>query len=186
MHWQPAAVCTFLAILVVAPAHASDERESSDRPRRFSVHLGLGSQLNAGGHLQSLSVEYAPWRAVTLLVTVERDHVPSQVRRYADPARRGGTVTSISAEVRYRMPLGERLSPFIMAGRGGGISHPSVNDIFPDRVTNTVELVYAGGGIRVPLRPRLDVLVDARCLILVEGDIPIWRLPIRGGVTWRF
>ena len=57
MPWQPAAVCTILAMLVVAPAHAADEPTSSGQPRPFSVHLGLGSHLKEGGDVNATPIE---------------------------------------------------------------------------------------------------------------------------------
>ena len=87
------------------------------------------------------------------------------------------------------MPLGERLSPFVVAGRGAGISPPNVNHLFPGRVTHVVDVFYAGGGMRVPLGPRFDVFVDARFLILAgrrNVDVLGAMLPIRADVTWRF
>jgi len=186
MGWLPAAVATSLAILVAAPAHASEEQTASNAP--FSVHLGLGSQVNEGGNVQSLSLGYTPGRDVTLLVNVERDHVPSQVRTYpgGGSETRGGTFTSVSGEVRYGVPLGGRVSPFLLAGLGGGISRPNVTGRFPDRVTNAVSLKYAGGGVRVAVRPRLDLFVDGRFMLYAERDGLGALLPVRAGVTWRF
>jgi hypothetical protein len=122
MGWLPAAVATLLAILVAAPAHASEEQTASNAP--FSVHLGLGSQVNEGGNVQSLSLGYTPERDVTVLVNVERDHVPSQVRTYpgGGSETRGGT-----AHVRQRRgPLRgagrRRVSPFFLAGLGAAAS----------------------------------------------------------------
>jgi hypothetical protein len=189
MPWQPAAVCTVLALLVVTPAQAADEGRSA-QPDRFSVDLGVGSHLKDGGNLQSLSFGYTPWRALTLLVNVERDHVPTRRRSYPDgySVTRGGTLTTVSGELRYTVPVGERVLSYGLVGRGAGRSHPNVSDIFPNRVTRTADVLYVGGGVRVPLRPPLAVFVDAKFLIHVdrEGEGLGAMLPIRAGVTWRF
>jgi len=47
-------------------------------------------------------------------------------------------------------------------------------------------LGYAGGGVRVALRPQLDLFVDARFMLVAERDVLGERVPIRAGVTWRF
>jgi hypothetical protein len=154
----------------------------------FSVHLGLGSHVNEGGNVQSLSLGYTEWRDVTLLVNVERDHIPRQVRTYprGGAETRGGTLTSVSGEVRYAVPLGERLSPFFLAGLGVGISRPNVFGTSTDLVTTVARLAYTGGGVRLALRPRLDLFVDGRLMLIAEWDVLGARLPIRAGVTWRF
>jgi hypothetical protein len=186
MRWLSAAVSAFLAVLIAAPAHASDEQPGSHAP--FSVNFGLGSHVNDGGNMQSLSLGYTGWRDVTLLVNVERDHVPTQVRTYpgGSAETRGGTVTSVSGEVQYAVPLAGRVSPFFLAGLGAGISRPNVTGNFADRVTNVARLGYAGGGVRVTLRPQLDLFVDGRFMLFAERDVLGARVPIRAGVTWRF
>jgi hypothetical protein len=189
MRWQRAAVCTVLIWLVVAPAEA-DEGTSSAQAGRFSVDLGLGAHLKDGGNLQSLSFGYTPWRALTVLVNVERNHVPTRGRTYPDgySVTRGGTLTSVSGELRYTVPVGERVSPYALVGRGAGISRPNVDDTFPNQVSNTADVFYVGGGVRVPLRPRLAVFVDTKFVIHIDrhGEGLGAMMPIRAGVNWRF
>jgi hypothetical protein len=188
MPWRFAAVCTFLAMLAATPAHAMGGEQSSEPSLPFSVHLGAGAHLNEGGNLQSLSFGYTPWRGVTFLVNVERDHVPTKVTTYPDgfAASRGGTLTTAGAELRYTAPIGRRVSPYVMTGGAAGVSRPNVNDIFPNRVSNLARMMYAGGGVRIPVRPHLDVFADARFMLWIERDSVGGLLPIRGGVTWRF
>ena len=190
MYWQPAAVGMLLALLVVTPAHAADDEWSSEQPARFGVDLGLGAHLRDGGNVQSLSFGYTPWRVVALVVNVERNYIPTGLRSYPDgySTTRGGTLTFISGELRCTVPLAQRVSPYALVGRGAGISRPNVTDIFPDRVTNTVDVFYVGGGMRVPLGPRLEALVDARFLIRVDrkGEGLGAMMPIRAGVRCRF
>jgi hypothetical protein len=78
------------------------------------------------------------------------------------------------------------VSPFFLAGSGAGISRPNVTGNFADRVTNVARLGYAGGGVRVTLRPQLDLFVDGRFMLFAERDVLGARVPIRAGVTWRF
>ena len=68
------------------------------------MHLGVGSHLSEGGNLQSLSLGYDASGGVTLLVNVERNHVPTRLRSFS--ATRGGTLTSLSGELRYTVPVG--------------------------------------------------------------------------------
>jgi hypothetical protein len=78
------------------------------------------------------------------------------------------------------------VSPYALAGVGRGISRPNVNDLFPDRVTNDVTLLFAGGGVRVPVTEQLSAFADMRFVIQGErGETGVF-LPVRGGLTWRF
>ena len=187
MQWQCVAACTIVALSVAGPATAQD-RESATRLRPFSVQLAAGSHLRDGGNLQALSFGYAPWRSFTLLVQVERAHIPTRRRTHPDgfSATRGGTLTWISGEVRYAMPLAERVSPYVVAGSGAGRARPNVNDVFPDPVTNVAQGFYAGGGLRVPLTSRVEVFGDLRVLLMIERDAAHAMLPVRAGLAWRF
>jgi hypothetical protein len=189
MHSRGLAAWTFLAILAVMPAKASAQGSASEPPRRFSLNLSAGSHLRDGGDSQALSLGYTPWRGLTLMATVERGHMPTQVQRFPHgfSATRNGTVTFISGEVRYAVPLG-KVAPFGLVGRGAGWSRPNVNEIFPNAVTSVADVVYAGGGMYVLLNPALAVSVDARLELMMDRETLGMgaRLPIRAGVTWRF
>jgi hypothetical protein len=62
---------------------------------------------------------------------------------------------------------------------------------FPDggpriavRGQNDLRVLYAGGGVRVPLRQGFSVLGDARAMLALEGNdgiLAIW--PVRAGVA---
>jgi hypothetical protein len=187
MRWQTV-LCVVVAVVGASRAQAADGQAPLQEARPFSLHAGLGSHLNDGGDLQSLSFGYSGLRPVTLLVSVERNHVPARVRTYTGggAATRGGTVTAITGEVRYSPMVNRRLSPYVMAALGGGISRPNVNPTFPDAVSNVATIVHAGGGLRVRLRPRIDLFVDGRVQLITERDVIGGRLPIRGGLTWHF
>jgi hypothetical protein len=81
----------------------------------------------------------------------------------------------------------DRVSPFAIAGAGGGVSRPNVNEQFPDRIRNDLRVVYFGGGVRVPLRRGFGIFGDARAMLALEGNdgiLAVW--PVRAGVAWRF
>jgi len=187
MRWQPALIGVLLTVLGAAPAYALNEDERSTFPRPLSVHVGLGSHLNDGGDVESVSVGYE-WSNVALLVNVERNHVPTRVTTLVrgGSVTRGGTLTSLSGELRYTIPIGQRVSPFVTAGVGGGVSRPNVNDYFPDEISNRATLAYWGGGVRVRLRPSVSLFADTRLMLVLERDSLGGRVPIRGGVTWHF
>ena len=188
MWWRCLAVGSFLVMLVVPRADASQEQSSPDRPRRFSVNFAAGTHLNEGGDLQAVSFGYSPVRAFTLLLNVERNHIPTQVRSYPDGfgATRGGTLTTVSGEGRLTLGPGTRVAPFVFAGGGAGRSQPNVNDMFPDRVTNSARVAYAGGGVLFSLRAGLAVTVDAKVAMMAERDSVGLLVPLRAGVSWRF
>jgi hypothetical protein len=189
MRWQSMAICTALAVLAVAPAHAAEEARPAESGR-FSVDLGMGAHLQNGGTLQSLSFGYAPWRTLSLLVNVERNHVPTRVRTYPDgySVTRGETLTTVAGELRFIVPVRGHLLPYALVGIGAGLSQPNVNANFPHRVTNTTDVFYVGGGVRVPVRRRFAVFVDSKFMMRIdrEGEGLGAMLPIRGGVTWGF
>ena len=186
MHWRLAALFAFLMMLIGAPAHA----QGTGMSRRFSVDLGLGSHVMDGGDVESMSVGFAISRAVTLAATVERSHIPTKLRTYPDgySVTRNGTLASISGEFRLTLPVGDRWTPYGVVGRGVGESVLNVNEFFPNPITRTANLVYAGGGVRYSLSPAVALFADAK-LILVSGreaDDLSARLPVRAGVSFRF
>lgn len=185
MRWRSLTFCTLLALLLAAHADAADE---SEPPRRFSVTFGAGSHLREGGDTEVISFGYTLPEALTVLVSVERNHVPTRVERHANgySASRGGTVTLISGELRYTFAEASKISPFVFAGAGAGRSRPNVNDIFPESVTNLARGAYAGGGVLVSVTPALALSVEAKSQLMVERDSVGLLLPIRAGVTWRF
>ena len=172
------AVC---AMCMVVPGLASAQR--------VGVQAAGGSIVNGGGYVLSAAFGYAPLSWLELLVNVERDHLPFEVERFSDgstAATRGGTLTFVSGEVRVGPTLG-RVSPFALAGVGGGTSRPNVNAMFPGVITNDLQVVYVGGGVRVPLGAGISVIGDARAMLAVEGDDGILGMvPVRAGIAWRF
>lgn len=181
--WRFAVLFVLLATMST-PAFA----QSAGSSRRFSLDLGLGSHLNDGGDVESVSAGWAFSRYATLAATVERSHVPTERRTYpgGQSVTRNGTLTSIGGELRLTIPVADRWIPYGVVGVGVGESVLNVNESFPDAVTRTTGLIYAGGGVRYSLGPAAALFGDAKLVIAREADDLSARLPIRAGVSLRF
>lgn len=171
---------------VIAPAIAAAQGAGT----RVSVQGAFGSQMNGGGNTQSLSAGFSPGERIGFLVSAERIHLPTEVRRYEHGfgATRGGTTTFISGEVHISPFTFNRISPYALVGAGRGVSRPNVNDLFRERVSSNAALLFAGGGVRVPLTERLSAFADMRFVLQLdrtESGVFLF-LPVRGGVAWRF
>lgn len=136
----------------------------------------------------SAAFGFSPISRLDLLVSVEGVHVPFQRDTFSGgvSVTRGGTLTSVSGEVRASVFPPHRVSPYGLAGIGGGLSRPTVNDAFPDPVENGLRVVYFGGGLRVPIGNDLSVFGDARAMLALEGGSVLGVWPVRAGVAWRF
>jgi hypothetical protein len=138
-----------------------------------------------GGNTQSIAVGFAPDERWEFLFAAERTHRPTQITSFA--AERGGTTTFFSGEVRFAPVTFNRVSPYVLASAGRGISRLNVNETFPNRVTNDAWLMlFGGGGIRVEVTERLSLFSDLRFGLQGESDVIVLLLPLRGGVAWRF
>jgi hypothetical protein len=185
-----------LVILVLGLSAAA--ASAQDRPGavpvapkpRFSLEGEAGLQVYYRGSMQSIAFGFAPTRSLTLLVSAERSYVADKIERYEDgySSERGGTEQFVSAELRYAFFPTKRVSPYVLGGTGRGISRPNVNEFFPDKKERGIQVLYYGGGVRIPVRPRLDAFVDARLIMAVEAKSDYFgvRLPVRAGVAWRF
>jgi hypothetical protein len=156
---------------------------------RLSVQAAAGATVIDRGYDLSAAFGFAPLPRVELLVGVERIHLPFRREQFGITVgvTRGGTLTFVSGELRLSWRPPGRVSPFVLAGIGGGTSRPNVNAQFPDPVTNDLRVVYVGGGVLTPLRGGLSVLADARGLLALEGNDGVLAvLPVRAGLAWRF
>jgi hypothetical protein len=156
---------------------------------RFSLQVAAGPLVQSGGHTLSAAFGFSPISRVDFLVNIERAHLPFQRRTFSDgySLTRGGTLTAASGEVRISVLPPHRISPYGLAGIGGGRSRPTVNDAFPDPVENDLRVVYFGGGVRIPIGGGFSAFSDARVMLALEGNdgiLGIW--PVRAGVAWRF
>jgi len=155
----------------------------------FEVHGAAGPTIIDAGHSLAAGAGFSPTSRVTVLVDVERTHLSSRERtdgRGGTAAFRGGTLTMGAAEVRVTLLGRDRFTPYGLAGVGAGVSRPNVNEIFPVPRTNAVRAVFFGGGIHVPLRPRLSIIADARMIVGAEAGELLAIAPLRAGLAWRF
>ncbi len=186
MHWRLAALFAFMVMLIGGPAHA----QGAGMSRRFNVDLGLGSHLKDGGDVESISIGFAVSRIVALAATVERSHIPTNLRTYPDgySVTRNGTLTSMSGEFWLTIPAGDRWTPYGIVGSGVGESVLNVNEFFPSPITRTANLMFAGGGVRYSLGPAAALFGDAKLILVIgrEADDLSARLPVRAGVSFRF
>ena len=165
-----------LVILVLglsaAAASAQDRQGAAPvAPKlRFSLEGAAGPQVSYRGTVQSIAFGFAPTRSLTLLVSAERSYVADKIERYVDgyASERGGTEHFVSAELRYAFLRRKRVSAYVLGGTGRGISRPNVNEFFPDKKERGIQVVYYGGGVRIPVRPRLDAFVDARLMMVLD------------------
>lgn len=159
-------------------------------PARFSLQAAGGTTLRSGGSVVSGAFGFSPVSRLELLVTAERTHLPFETKSFPDGGvsrTRGGTMTFVSGEMRVALMPVDRVSPYALAGIGGGVARPNVNTQFPDAVTNDLRVVYFGGGVRVPLGRNFSLMGDVRAMLALEEPDGIMAvLPVRAGIAWRF
>jgi hypothetical protein len=167
-------------ILTLARAASSQSLE---------VHGSAGPTLVDEGNSFAAGVGFPLHPRLTLLVNVERTHTASRTTndRGVVSNTRGGTLLLGSAELRI-LPFGRsRVGPYGLAGVAAGVSKLNVNAVFPTPVTNTVQTVFMGGGLQVPIGERLTAFADGRFMFGVEGPEGIIAVaPVRAGLSWRF
>lgn len=173
-----------------AAAQDRTEAPSGTPDRRLSLEAAAGPQVAYVGNTVSTAFGFAPTRNLTLLVSVERSYVRDEIEQFDDgyAFERGGTEMFVSGEVRYAFLADKRFSPYVVGGAGRGISRPTVNEFFPDANERNIQVIYHGGGVRMPLGPRIDAFVDARFIMALEAVSDYFgvRIPVRGGIAWRF
>jgi hypothetical protein len=155
-----------------------------------SVQGAVGTHIGDGGDTQSASLGVWFGKRFGVVVNAERSHVPTDVTHFEDgySAARGATTRFVSGEFRYVPVTYKRISPYVIAGVGRGVSRPNVNEFFPDRVTHTVTLVFPGFGSSVRLTEHLSAFADLRVMFqsrVGEPDAGVFG-PVRGGLAWRF
>ena len=128
----------------VAPAVAAGQGTGT----RVSVQGAVGTDVNAGGDSQSVSIGFSPNERLDIVISAERFHWPTEVTRSDTTdvsATHGGTTKFISGGARFLLFTFNRTSPYVLASAGYGSSRPNVNDTFADRVTNDATLLFFGG-----------------------------------------
>jgi hypothetical protein len=172
-----------LAIALVAGAPALA------RAQAFTIQAAAGPTLVDRGYSVAGGAGWAPWSRVTLTLDVERTVLSTRVTsdgRGGGSVFRGGAITLGAAGVRVALFPPHRLTPYVESGFAAGRSTPTVNDRFPDGVTNPVRAFYAGAGVQAPLGPRLAIFADARMQVGADGGETLAVAPLRAGLRWRF
>ena len=176
--------------LALALSAATAAAQSVASEPRFSVEATAGPQVYYTGHALSVAFGFAPSRSLTLLVTAQRSHTEDEVDFFVDGygAERGTTEQFIAGELRYAFFPRKRVAPYLLFGVGAGTSQPNVSELFPDKRERNIGVVFYGGGVRIPVRPWLDALVDLRLIMAAEGRSDYFgvQMPVRAGVAWRF
>ena len=185
------ALMVALVLGLSASAARSQDRQGAGHPEpRWTIEGAAGFQTYYDGSAQSVAFGFAPSRSLTVLVSGERSHVQDRVAlyEYGYSAERGGTEQFVSAGVRYAFFARKRFSPYLVGGIGRGTSRPNVNDTFPDKKVRDIQVLYYGGGVRIPIGQQFDALVDARLMMAVEAKSDYFgvRMPVRAGIAWRF
>jgi hypothetical protein len=168
-------------LVFLVPADASAQS--------FTVHAAAGPTVVDRGYSIAAGAGFLANPRVTLQFGLERSHLATRTRgdgRGGGSVFRGGTLTYGSAELALSLFGRDRVTPYGLAGFAAGISHPTVNASFPDRVTNEVRAVFFGGGMHVPIGDGLSVFADGRLVIGGEAGETLALVPVRAGVGWRF
>jgi hypothetical protein len=172
----------FIVLLLATPTMA--------RAQGLSVQAAAGPTLGDTGYSLVAGLAFSPTSRITIMGNIERSHLPSQLIEHPGSVSyfRGGTFTLGSAELQVSLFPRGRVSPYGLVGFGAGRSRPNVTDIFPRPVENTVVAPFAGGGLRVPLGPRLALFTDLRLALIVgtESDDLYALTPLRAGFSWQF
>jgi hypothetical protein len=178
------ALCVVFLVSVLVPAAGSAQSFSPS----VSIQAAAGPTLVDTGHNVSAAVGFSPTSRVTLLLDVQRTHLSSRTSRNERgfSTFRGGTMAAVSGEVRVAPWPALRVTPYVLAGAGAGVSRPTVSERFPDGVTNDARFVFFGGGVHVPVRERLSLFGDARMLVGNEAGELLAMAPVRVGIAWRF
>lgn len=170
-----------LWLFLVAPAlsHAqSVEVFGSAGPTSFDA-----------GNSVAVGAGFSPHPRVTVAFSFDTTHLDFQTTRDGDviSSFRGGTYRLAVAEARI-LPFGrDRIGPYGLAGLTAGVSHPNVNQEFPDRITHGVFGIVAGGGFQVPLGRHVSAFADMHVMFGGEGREGVLAVaPVRGGMAWRF
>jgi hypothetical protein len=179
-----------MLLLVLSAADASAQTAAGGTPQlRWSIEGAAGVQLAYSGTIQSVAFGFAPTRSLTLLIGAERSRTEDKIEVYPDgyASERGGRVEFVSVELRYAFFANKRVSPYALAGTGGGVERPNVNEFFPYGVDRKIFAISYGAGARIPIHRRLDVFADWRLIITGDDAAEMAVLePLRAGIAFRF
>jgi hypothetical protein len=96
---------------------------------RVSIQGAIGSHIGDGGDAQSLSLGVSFGEHFGVVVNAERSYVPTDVTFFEGgySTSRGATTRFISGEFRYVPVTYKRISPYVIAGVGRGVSPAPLN-----------------------------------------------------------
>ncbi len=175
-----------VVLSLVAPATAAGQEPGIG----VFVQGAFGSHYSDGGDSRTIGLGVSFGTRFAVVVNAERSHVPTDVTFFPDgyAATRGATIRFVTGEFRYVPITYKRLSPYVVAGIGRGVSRPNVNQFFPVAVTHDVMLAFPGFGARVRLAEHLDAFADIRLMFVSRPGEPDAGVlgPLRGGLAWRF
>jgi hypothetical protein len=159
------------------------------RGQAFVLQGSAGPTLVDAGYSLAGGIGVSPTSRVTVLLDVERIRLSSRLRsdgRGGVAGFRGGTLTLAAPQVHVSLLGRGRVGPYGLAGFAVGVSRPTVNDEFPNRVTNDVRALFFGGGVHIPLEGPLDLFADARLILGGEAGELLAVAPLRAGIACRF
>ena len=159
------------------------------RGQSFLLDGAVGPTINDAGYSIATGIGFTPVSRIAVSAGLERTHLSSELqtdRRGGMHGFRGGTLTLASAQLRISLLRRDRIGPYGVVGYSAGVSRPTVNELFPDAVTNHVHAMFFGGGIHIPLRERISLFGDARMTIGSEAGELLAVLPMRAGIAWSF
>ena len=171
-----------LSLLVLA-----DPRSAG--AQAFVLNGAAGPTLVDTGHSLAVGGGFSPASHLDVLVDFERTHLSSRLEsdgRGGFSGFRGGTLTLAAAEVRVSVRGRDRVGPYGLAGFAAGVSRPTVNQLYPDPVTNNVRALFFGGGVQVPIRQGFGLFADGRMMLGEEAGELLAVAPIRAGIAVRF
>ena len=113
---------------------------------------------------------------------------PATIHEDGYGAERGSSDRFVSVQFRYAFLTNKRVSPYVLAGGGRGVSQSNQSDLFPNSKHYDTAVFYYGGGARIPMRRQLDAFVDWRLVWSTEArsDYLTVRGPLRVGFALRF
>jgi hypothetical protein len=172
--------------LLRSVAGASAQDAAGGPPRlRWSVEGAAGVQTDYGGTIQSVAFGFAPSRSLTVLIGAERSRTDGDDRQGYPHGYASERVEFVSAGVRYAFFTKWRVSPYAVAGAGGGVERH--NKAFFPHGDRSIFVIYHGGGARIPIHRRLDAFVDFRLIVTMDEDSEMGALgPLRAGLAFRF
>lgn len=178
-----------MLVLLLSAAGASAQDAAGAPQLRWSIEGAAGVQLGRSGTIQSVAFGFAPTRNLTVLIGADRSRIDEEIEFHAGGSSGdyGERIELVSAHVRYAFFTQWRVSPYVVAGVGGGVERPHISAYFPYGIDRKIFAIYCGGGARIPIHRRLDAFADWRAIITMDEDSEMGGAgPLRAGLAFRF